>query len=219
MPGERQFGFLDVELASPESGLTFVDVSFARLECLEPLLELGLAPRKNLVRIGAIGVFGADPLAPPQPKGEAACGPVAALVEFLRAPFDLELAPHDIGRALAERAFQLLDLDKLFRVQPLPLLREPAGKPEHRLALGLVRLLPRGLPAARLPGILVGGHAAERSAPRAQFERSLQGKTARANDAGARPGSLSPRPRASARGKTRPGRARPPPRSATSSWQ
>jgi hypothetical protein len=97
-------------------------------------------------------------------------------------PLHLELTPGHVGRALAQGALQLLQLDELLRALMLALLGEPPRQAEQLLAIGILGLLPGGFPADRLPGVFRALHPTERSALGGEFGRSEQGKTSRTLD-------------------------------------
>ena len=80
------------------------------------------------------------------------------LVQLPQATLDLELAPGNVGCALAQCPFQVLDLDEILRALALPLLGEPPCELEHLLPADVVLLRGRRVPADRLPGVLARFH-------------------------------------------------------------
>jgi hypothetical protein len=103
--------------------------------------------------------------------------PCVGCLEVPASPLHFELATGDVGRALAEGALQLIQLDELLCALLLPLLGQPSRQAEQLLAVGVLRQLPGGLPADGLPGVFGSLHSTERSALGGEFGRSEQGKT------------------------------------------
>ena len=76
------------------------------------------------------------------------------LVQFPDASLDLELAARDVGRPLAQRALQVLDLDQGLDGLALPRLGKLPSEAQYLVAVGvLLRLLPGRLPADRFPRV------------------------------------------------------------------
>ena len=181
--GEGRLCILELELACAQGRLALGEVALARDELIEPLLDLVLAPRTEFFGVRTIGLV--DPRALAAPQAERATALVQPRVECLEvpaSPLDLELATGHVGRALAEGALQLFQLDELLCALVLALLGQPPREAEQLLAVWVLRLLPRGLPADGLPGVFGSLHSTERSVLGGEFGRSEQGKTSRDHD-------------------------------------
>jgi hypothetical protein len=151
--GERRLGFLQLELSRQQRCFALGQLPLARLRCLRPLLDLGLASRQDLLGVGTVFVDRDRCFRTPEAEHPARAFGLAVL-ELAFPALDLELTLGDVCRALAEGALQFLDLDQVLGALVLTLLREPARKVQHLLAVGLILLSPRCLPTDRLPRIL-----------------------------------------------------------------
>jgi hypothetical protein len=99
------------------------------------------------------------------------------LVEFPDAPLDLELSARDVGRPLAQRPLQVVDLDESLNLLALSRLCEVPCQAQHLVAIGvLLRLLPGCLPATCFPRVPPTLHLLERSGLHGSFVPSEQGK-------------------------------------------
>src|SRR5262249_20323380 len=154
--GQCGLGLLELELAREQCRLALGELSILRLEHAGVLLDLGLAPREQLLGVRVVLVDEGRLFGPA--KAKRAFGRLL-LVEVARPPLDLELPARDVGGALAERALQILELDEVLAALSFALRRQPARELQHLLAARLAVL-----PAGVLPGVFGPLHA-QRLAP------------------------------------------------------
>ena len=109
------------------------------------------------------------------------------LVQLAGAPLDLELSARDVGRPLAQRALQVLDLDEGLDGLALPRLGKLPSEAQYLVAVGVLRLLPGRLPTGRFPRIPPRLHAKDNTARKLRFRAELgtplRGERARAEPA------------------------------------
>jgi hypothetical protein len=74
------------------------------------------------------------------------------LIQFPDTPLDLEFSARDVGRPLAQRPLQVVDLNESLNLLALARLGEVPRQAQHFVAISVVlRLLPGCLPAAYFP--------------------------------------------------------------------
>src|SRR2546422_3042472 len=78
---KRRLRLLELDLPGAESGLALGDVAFPRSKCGEPLLELGLAPRQDLLGVRLLGLFGPRSVAATEQRSASRMEPCVELVE------------------------------------------------------------------------------------------------------------------------------------------
>src|SRR5262245_1341969 len=152
---QRDQRLLDLQLPCAQRGLALDHLAFSRSERIEPFLELLLASAQQFVRVCAVGVGG---LRRRLGSANAKCStagrrPRSCAFELALAPLDVELAPCDLRRPVAEGALQLLQLDQTLASLTMPLLGQASSEAQELLTIRLA--VPFGrVPAERLPRIL-----------------------------------------------------------------